>query len=64
MVYLTCTMIFSVDLAHYRVACAKNWKSVDSGTIQINDLLLKTEKPMPILSTISFANPIQIKHEA
>ena len=23
MIYLTCTMIFSVDLAHYGVSCAK-----------------------------------------
>ena len=28
----TCTMISSVDLAHYRVAHAKDWVSVDCGT--------------------------------
>ena len=31
MLYLTCTMISSVDLAHYRVSCAKDWVSVDCG---------------------------------
>ena len=29
---LTCTMISSVDLAHYRVSRAKDWVSVDCGT--------------------------------
>ena len=33
MLYLTCTMIFSVDLAHYGVPRAKHWVSVDCGTI-------------------------------
>ena len=32
MLYLTCTMIFSVDLAHYGVSCAKDWVSVDCDT--------------------------------
>ena len=31
MLYLTCIMIFSVDLAHYGVSCAKDWVSVDCG---------------------------------
>ena len=30
--YLTCTMISSVDLAHYQVYHAKDWVSVDCGT--------------------------------
>ena len=30
--YLTCTTITSVDLAHYGVSRAKNWVSVDRGT--------------------------------
>ena len=30
--YLTCTMISSVDLAHYGVSRAKDWVSVDCGT--------------------------------
>ena len=33
MLYLTCTMISSVDLAHYGVFRAKDWVSVDCGTI-------------------------------
>ena len=32
MLYLTCTMISSVDLAHYGVSRAKDWVSVDCGT--------------------------------
>ena len=33
MLYLTCTMISSVDFAHYGVSRAKDWISVDCGTI-------------------------------
>ena len=33
MLYLTCTTITSVDLAHYGVSRAKDWVSVDCGTI-------------------------------
>ena len=34
MLYLTCTMVSSVDLAHYGVSRAKDWAvSVDYGTI-------------------------------
>ena len=29
---LTCTMIYSVDLAHYGVSRAKDWVSVNCGT--------------------------------
>ena len=32
MLYLTCTTITSVDLAHYGVSRAKDWVSVDCGT--------------------------------
>ena len=32
MLYLTCTTITSVDLAHYVVSHAKDWISVDCGT--------------------------------
>ena len=32
MLYPTCTMISSVDLAHYGIACTKDWVSVDCGT--------------------------------
>ena len=33
MLYLTCTTINSVDLAHYGVSRAKTWVSVDCGTV-------------------------------
>ena len=33
MLYLTCTTITSIDLAHYRVSRAKDWVSVKCGTI-------------------------------
>ena len=32
MLYLTCTLISSVDLAHLEVTRAKDWVSVDCGT--------------------------------
>ena len=32
MLYLTCTTITSVDLAHYGVSRVKDWESVDCGT--------------------------------
>ena len=35
MLYLTCTMISSVDLAHYRGSRVKDWVSGDCGTIHI-----------------------------
>ena len=35
MLYLTCTMIHNVDLAHYGVSRAKDWVSVDCDTNQI-----------------------------
>ena len=35
MLYLTCTMIFSVDLAYFGVIHAKDWVSVDCGTTVI-----------------------------
>ena len=34
MLYLTCTTITSVDLAYRGVSCAKDWVSVDCGTIR------------------------------
>ena len=34
MLYLTCTMISSLDLAHYGVSRAKDWVSVDCSTIE------------------------------
>ena len=35
MLYLTCTTITSIDLAHYGVSRAKDWVSVKCGTISI-----------------------------
>ena len=36
MLYLTCITITSVDLAHYGVSRAKDWASVNCGTINFN----------------------------
>ena len=44
MLYLTCTTINSVDLAHYGVSRAKDWVSVDCGTIDFKDKMLKFGK--------------------
>ena len=33
MLYLACTTVSSVDLAQYRVSLAKDWVSVECGTI-------------------------------
>ena len=50
MLYLTCTTITSVDLAHYGVSRAKDWVSVYCGTIFVeviicpSQLVLDTEK--------------------
>ena len=37
MLYLICFTITSVDLAHYGVSRAKDWVSVDCGTILLDD---------------------------
>ena len=37
MLYLTCTMISSVDLAQYGVSHAKDWASVDCGIQGLDD---------------------------
>ena len=36
MLYLSCTTITSVDLAHYGVSRAKDWVFVDCGTIALS----------------------------
>ena len=41
MLYLTCTTITSVDLAHYGVSRAKDWVSVDCGTTVYLEVILK-----------------------
>ena len=40
MLYLTCTTITRVDLAHYGVSHAKNWVSVACGTIDFHCCIL------------------------
>ena len=44
MLYLTCTTITSVDLAHYGVSRAKDWVSVDCGTIFIYSVSIGNER--------------------
>ena len=39
MLFLTCTTITNVDLAHYGVSRAKDWVSVDNGTIICGDII-------------------------
>ena len=41
MLYLTCTTITSVDLAHYGVCRAKDWVSVDCGTKHFTSVAVK-----------------------
>ena len=41
MLYLTCTMISSVELANYGVSYAKDWVSVNCGTIPYNLTVMK-----------------------
>ena len=41
MLYLSCTMISSVDLARYGESRAKDWVSVDCGTSLFYDFLSK-----------------------
>ena len=40
MLYLTCTMISSVDLAHLEVTSAKDWVSMDCGTNTVKKILI------------------------
>ena len=44
MLYLTCTTITSVDLAHYRISRAKDWVSVDCGTKVYTSIKLSVNK--------------------
>ena len=43
MLYLTCTTISSVDLAQYGVPLAKDWLSVDCGTIVFSESVTAEE---------------------
>ena len=58
MLYLTCTTITSVDLAKYGVSRAKDWVSVDCGTI-----LCKPKKlGYPNQTSLETALTVLIKH--
>ena len=50
MLYLTCTTITSIDLAHYRVSRAKDWVSVKCGTN--SDNYLYTNKVLKVLYVV------------
>ena len=52
MLYHTCTMISSVDLAHYGilVSCSKDWVSVDWGTNYVIHDIIKTLLPAVLLN--------------
>ena len=45
MLYLACTTITNVDLAHYGVSRAKDWVSVDCGTSTGTDRAEKRRRP-------------------
>ena len=51
MLYLTCTTITSVDLAHYGVSRVKDWVSGDCGTrkfkVSLNNDVIGFEQPGP-----------------
>ena len=38
--YVSCTTISSVDFAQYRVSLAKDWVSVECGTIEISVIII------------------------
>ena len=62
MLYLTCTMIPRVDLAHYGVSHAKDWVSVDCGTSYILSHLYNINA---IKQSACFVfNPIVVDHFA
>ena len=53
MLYLTCTMISSVDLAHYGVSRVKDWVSVDYGTKEEKNPVCKQRRNDAISITTS-----------
>ena len=50
MLYLTCTTITSVDLAHYGVSRAKDWVTVDCGTHYVKQIFLRKENLIRIIA--------------
>ena len=55
MLYLTCTTITSVDLAHYGVSRAKDWVSVDCGTKIKYSMLFRYSGHVKLFITNKFA---------
>ena len=56
MLYLTCSTIISVDLAHYGVSRAKDWVSVDCGTSDNNTMAcppVRGDNPRALASGLS-----------
>ena len=55
MLYLTCTTITSIDLAHYGVSRAKDWVSVKCGTMTGYFLpeLLEINLPVSVMGVFS-----------
>ena len=66
MLYLTCTTITNVDLAHYGVFHAKNWVSVDCGTSERLSMVcapVRGDNPRALargLSTVQVHKPCSI----
>ena len=48
MLYLTCTAITSVALAHYGISRAEDWVSVDCGTITIISFIFHSKKRLTL----------------
>ena len=53
MLYLTCTMLFSVDIAHYGISLVKDWVSGDCGTTAFDSHRLSSvslrQKKIPLV---------------
>ena len=66
MLYLTCTTITSVDLAHYGVSLANDWVSVDCGTSERKSMVcapVRRDNPRALarrLSTVQTHKPCSI----
>ena len=58
MLYLTCTTITSVDLAHYGVSRAKDWVSVDCGTNPVRIAIFNSWSKLSHIYFILYA-PLQ-----
>ena len=61
MLYLTCTMISNVDLAHNRVSHAIDWVTVDYGTkytLHSHFFALKSDKKIFLRAVVAPANDL------